>query len=475
MLSKIKTLSEDKRVQNIIFALWFIVSVIIFVTLQYGIGVDYDESFTWDLVVCKNFPEMIRATAEDVHPPLYYLIGKLFVAVFGASIQTLLWDSVVQALLTCILSWVYVRKNWGWKCALLFNTVVLFAPYQLHYNLNMRMYSLMNLLAMGVIFLSLEVIKEGKTHQFVLLYVFSILSVYTQYFAVLPVVVCYVWLAVIMLKNKDFKKFRSLFIVGALDVITFFPWMIYGMKNLGIGPEGRVENYRFKFTPWEIVHTFFKCNLENYEIIAMIVLALALVCFILTWKRFSGTEQSFLVMLIINSIFCIYVSQWIGSLNGHDFGMRYIIYVYLFFWLFMIFVFSRAGSATFTLLAAWALVLCLSSYRVEHAYEYDTTPLMPKTMAFIEENISPDDLVVYDYNEGFYMIWKYYMPENELLSFFNMDLEEMRGRTFWFLNLNGTEFSKEDMEKYGITVEKYPDMGFMGMERFDFWKVTVAE
>ncbi len=38
---------------------------------------------------------------------------------------------------------------------------------------------------------------------------------------------------------------------------------------------------------------------------------------------------------------------------------------------------------------------------MEKAYGYDTTPLMPQTVAFIEENVEPDAVIVYDYDRGF--------------------------------------------------------------------------
>ena len=41
-----------------------------------------DEVFTWETVE-GSWGEVLARTAQDVHPPLYYLILKLFCTIFG--------------------------------------------------------------------------------------------------------------------------------------------------------------------------------------------------------------------------------------------------------------------------------------------------------------------------------------------------------------------------------------------------------
>ena len=134
----------------------------VFVLLQNGTGVDYDEAFTWDVVANNGLRGIISATAADVHPPLYYLICKLAFCVFGKSLKVLLWVSLVPVILGMIMSSVFVNKNWGFSAAFLFNLIYGFAPFILHYNLNLRMYSWMDLFVLGVVFVTYELMRGGS-------------------------------------------------------------------------------------------------------------------------------------------------------------------------------------------------------------------------------------------------------------------------------------------------------------------------
>jgi hypothetical protein len=94
-------------------------------------------------------------------------------------------------------------------------------------------------------------------------------------------------------------------------------------------------------------------------------------------------------------------------------------------------------------------------------------------MEFIAENIDQDAVMIYDFDRDFDIIYRYYMPGHEYVYYEDLNLDDMRGETFWVIKLGGTDFSAEEIETYGLKVENYPGMGFMGMERFDFLKVTV--
>ncbi len=65
------------------------------------------------------------------------------------------------------------------------------------------------------------------------------------------------------------------------------------------------------------------------------------------------------------------------------------------------------------------------------------------------------------------------MPGHEFIYFDNLNLDEMEGKTFWVINLAGVDLSQYDIDRYSLEVEHNPGTGFMGMERFDMWKLTV--
>ena len=265
----------------------------------------------------------------------------------------------------------------------------------------------------------------------------------------------------------------SFLIVCTLDVITYLPWLLYGMGNMGVGGGGKPETYKFFFDLSDIFSTLFRSNLENCIIMSVVLIILAVVMCILFRKRYSRGEKSFIIMLIINVIFCWTVGQFVGKLNGHHFEMRYVIYCLMFVWLILSIIYSKCNAAVSVVFLLWVIEFGASSYTIERAHEYDTTILMPQTMAFIETNIESDAVLVYDFDPGFWMAYDYYVPGHELVYIDDLNLDNMRGRSFWMINHDGNSFTEEDINQYGLEINVYPGMGFMEPETFDLWEVKV--
>src|SRR5688572_27598207 len=67
----------------------------------------FDEAFSWRLSQFP-LPELISRDAQDVHPPLYYILLKGWTVVFGASLLALRSFSVFLAALTIAFCYLFV-------------------------------------------------------------------------------------------------------------------------------------------------------------------------------------------------------------------------------------------------------------------------------------------------------------------------------------------------------------------------------
>ncbi len=475
-MNKIQEALKNPKIQWLLLGLEFIAIVLVFSTLTGGTGVDWDEAYTHRMVVKFDFMGMLRETAADVHPPLYYIICKIMVRLFGDHLSVFTWTSMIPALLSVILSSIFIRKRFGVVEALLFNFALAFAPYLLFYNCNIRMYSWMNFFVLGVLLMTVEIRtaeQKAPIWCWVLLFFFSIGGVYTQYFAALPITVFYLYLIIVLLLQKRWKDFTAMICVGVLDIAAYLPWLSVLLKTFGSNTQ-IAEDYEFVFSPLAIAETFFGCNLENTAVIAVIICGVAIITPLLLKQRYKQETFELIYLLAINVIICIVAGQLIGAMNGHFFSLRYVIYCELLIWLIIILVYCKLHRIILASLIIWTALLGMSSYRTSQEYEYQMTPLMPKTMEFIEENIADDALLVYDYST-FDVIYDYYIPGHEIIFFDDLNLEEHRGETFWFLSMWARDFSEEQIEQYGLQIERYYGYGFMGMEQFSFFKVTVGE
>lgn len=98
------------------------------------------------------------------------------------------------ALATMLLGAVKVRKNWGIRAAIPFILVVGLGPQFIFYNVDVRMYSWMIFFVTGAVLFAYDLLRENKIVCWVLFVLLSLGGVYTQYFAVVPLLLLYLML-----------------------------------------------------------------------------------------------------------------------------------------------------------------------------------------------------------------------------------------------------------------------------------------
>jgi 4-amino-4-deoxy-L-arabinose transferase and related glycosyltransferases of PMT family len=103
------------RYQIVILLIELVLIFLLVIRIARNEAVDWDESFTWNIVTKNNFSGMLRATASDVHPPLYYALVMASMKIFGENIFVAKMVSVAGGFATAVLGITLVRKRWGVK------------------------------------------------------------------------------------------------------------------------------------------------------------------------------------------------------------------------------------------------------------------------------------------------------------------------------------------------------------------------
>ena len=149
MLSETQTYKKIPRVQICMIILMFVCLLpVIFKPCIW-----YDESFTIN-IVRKPLPELFRITALDVHPPLYYLVVKLFVGVLGDHIWVYHIPSLLFYILLLILTALFFSKYFDDRMSLLVTAAFCSLPNMIKYALEIRMYSMSMLLILSGLYIS---------------------------------------------------------------------------------------------------------------------------------------------------------------------------------------------------------------------------------------------------------------------------------------------------------------------------------
>ena len=126
------------------WVLWVLIIAFggIYLSLCFNNNIWTDEGYTIDLLRnCKTFQEVCNFTAEDVHPPLYYLILKIFTDRFGIHLLLIKILSIVPMFLTMVLGATVIRKEFGFRTALFFILTMGTLPCTMEYAVQARMYT----------------------------------------------------------------------------------------------------------------------------------------------------------------------------------------------------------------------------------------------------------------------------------------------------------------------------------------------
>lgn len=236
----------------------------------------YDELFTVGMVE-HSYGELIRFTAADVHPPLYYCIVKLFVdlcKLVVPSAGTIIPAKIVSVLPYFILflyAVVFMRRRFGLFASGMFLFCVTAMPQLSAYTVEVRMYGWALLFVTAAFLHAGELIhiyvnqntalenthrvkapvaaaaygkggadevkigqRQGRMRclhgaAFTL---YGLAAAYTQYFACVAVVMIYLWvLSMFWLRNR--RRVREWFLCAAVSVICYVPWLFALAGQLG--------------------------------------------------------------------------------------------------------------------------------------------------------------------------------------------------------------------------------------------------
>ena len=181
-----------------------------------------DEAFSIALAR-MTVPEMIEATAQDVHPPLYYLFLQFLYRILGDHGYTYHLSALIPYAGILILGVTVIRKRFGIIPPLIMNTMISILFQPLRYNVEIRMYALAAFLVLLSYLALYEILKQDRLRDWLIFFFSSIAAAYTHYYALIYVAFFYLTLLIMMLKRRSLMK-RTL-ILCAVTIACYVPWL----------------------------------------------------------------------------------------------------------------------------------------------------------------------------------------------------------------------------------------------------------
>lgn len=208
----------------------------------------YDEAFT-GIVVKENFGEMIRLTINDVHPPLYYILLKMFSYFGNYSVFSIRFFSVILGVLGIWAVYLLTRELFSKKAALFAGLVTAISPFAVQYSQEGRMYAMLSFFTLISVYFFFRGLKTQKQKYFIFWGIFLGFSALTHYMGIIYSLVFYLIFVAYNFFNQangklSFKGTLSNFlpskgtIVGAFSSVVIFSFwikiLIFHLKYSGL-------------------------------------------------------------------------------------------------------------------------------------------------------------------------------------------------------------------------------------------------
>src|ERR1700683_4017441 len=192
-------------------------------------ALDGDEIFSVQLAR-DNWHDLFAAAAQDaIHPPLLYVLLKLWTGIGG---ESLLWLRLfpVTASVLCLFPVFALCRDLNISPAArnLAIAIVAVHPYAMYYSQHLRMYCLLMLAALLSAWRFERYLDRASVRNLVILSAVNLFLGYTQYYGW-----CVVLLEFVYLLWKAPMKNAAAFLLATLPVVILFaPWAWYAGKVL---------------------------------------------------------------------------------------------------------------------------------------------------------------------------------------------------------------------------------------------------
>jgi uncharacterized membrane protein len=352
----------------------------------------------------KNFSGTVKSLVGNVHPPLYFLLTRFWMQLFGNSIAVTRSFSAVTSLL--------VFPCLYWLCRELFElplvawiamALVSVSPFHVLYAQEARMYSLMTVVTV-LSSASLLYALRVDTKRSWLIYALSLIVGFYSHLYFLLIAFGHAIYVFIIERFQPTKIFITYLVTSIISFLTFVPWVLVILFNLDSvkavtsGAQQRTALLRL-VVAWgrNLGQVFIDVNLGN--LIAPIILVLAGYALYFLYKNSSEKIWLFILTFIgITAAMTILPDVILGG--SGSMRSRYFIPCYLGIQIAVAYlVATKITSRSFWQRSIWSAVMavlisggvvsCLISSQAEAWWNKGHSQYMPEVARQINQAGSP--------------------------------------------------------------------------------------
>ncbi len=299
-------------------------------------GLD-DRNIWWDeglVAWAARLPtaSIVDWTARDVHPPLYFLLQRLWWFAVGDGEFVMRYTSVLVGTLGVALIYLLGRAMGGPLAGLLAAFFLAISTFAVSWSQEMRMYIGASAAATAALWAALRTWQTSRWRYWGLYVAATALALWLLYLSVSVLIIAnlaflWVWIG----RRLPLRAVLRWAAAQALAVALFLPWLAYALPRM---PSWSTAE---PFTPLLFLQLYattlavgVSVNLDRYLLPVLLVVALLAVSVPLAWRRMHTTEQRAGLVMLLLGLLLPALLVYIVSLPIHIFyaprlAPRYLI------------------------------------------------------------------------------------------------------------------------------------------------------
>lgn len=288
--------------------------------LPNNISIWTDELFTLDFV-SLSVPELLKATAMDIHPPLYYLIVKFFFNLFPFVNPTILGKFVSLSLFFIFLEVTYriIKANFKENVAVNYVLIVMGCKI-LHYCFEIRMYTFASSLV-ALAYISGYLLIDKKSGKYAIITNLSVLAaMYTHYYAVFAVFPLLIYLTINLIKEHEEKLLLKSVL---FQVVCYLPWIVYFISLIGNNQSGFGTGYYVNLNDILAYIVVFFSNTNT--VLTAITMVIYFVIILMAVKFIHRDEVKYGFVCLVSVITIFVFGNVLGFVFDKFFSGKYLL------------------------------------------------------------------------------------------------------------------------------------------------------
>jgi uncharacterized membrane protein len=401
----------------------------------------FDEAYSI-MLAKQSYGQLIDLTAVDVHPPLYYLLLKVWAGVVGMGEFALRSLSAVFAALAAGVGLLFARRAFGLRAMVVATPFLVLAPYLLRYGYEIRMYALASLIGIAATYVLLRAVQARAGRPALLWWgsyaVLVALGMYTLYYMALIWFAHALWVFYMTRRRESGRRLLARWGAAiAGSIVLFLPWI--GTLFDQVQNTARTDiTHRLDWDGFVGIFSYLfafqdKWQLSGWELAAIIGAIAATAYVIVQAFRVAGDVRPQLLLLALYALVPFAVLG-LASLPPFEplFFMRYtahfVIGAYLLIGVSLAIIWRARVRGALVLLAAYIVLLAYGVSVLHSAGNFIFEQLKRPHMEQVAADITPCEpgSVVLADDAYLYFELAYYVPNCDL-RFFRESLTGERG------------------------------------------------